>query len=77
MLIHECSECGELSINRIAADDDPESIIEAFNNSLLYGYQIRMRCEQNEIALLNAEDAEIVFAQLYGQGFVPQRILTN
>ena len=77
MLIHECSECGALSINRIAADDDPESIMEAFNNSLLYGNQIRMRCEQNEIALLNAEDAEIVFAQLYGQGFVSQRVLTD
>src|SRR5512139_2755149 len=24
MLVHQCSECGKLSINRIAADDDDE-----------------------------------------------------
>ena len=77
MLVHECSECGALSINRIAADDDPESIIAAFNDSLLYGYQIRIRCEQAEITLLNAEDAELVSTQLYGPGFLSQRILTD
>jgi len=67
MLIHECGECGSLSINRIAADDDPESIMEIFNVSILSDHQLRARCEQNEIALLNSDDSEIVFAQLYGQ----------
>ena len=67
MLIHECNECRALSINRIAADDDPESIMEVFNVSLYHGYPIRARCEQAGIALLNPEDAEIVLAQLYGR----------
>jgi RNHCP domain-containing protein len=67
MLVHECNECGSLSINRSAADDDPEAIMGAFNDSLLSGYPMRARCEQAGIALLNAEDVELIFAQLYGQ----------
>lgn len=62
MLVHECSECGALSINRIAADDDPESIMGVFNNTLFDG-----RREQAGITRLNAEEAEIIYAQLFGQ----------
>ena len=68
MLIHECIECGTLSINRIAADDDSESIMEVFNESLLFGYEIRLRCEGYGIFMLYAEGMEIVYAQLYGRG---------
>jgi len=67
MLIHECSECGSLSINRIAADDDPKSILEVFHDSSLSSYQLQTRCEQNEIALLNSDASEMVLTQLYGQ----------
>ena len=67
MLIHECIECRTLSINRIAADDIPESIMEVFQESLLQGYQVRARCEQAEIVMLNAEQAGSVLLQLFGQ----------
>lgn len=64
MLVHECIECGTLSINRIAADDDPKSIWEVFNESLLSGYRIRARCEGDGIRMLNVEEAEVVSRQL-------------
>ena len=67
MLIHECVECRTLSINRIAADDIPESIMEIFQESLLQGYQVRVKCEQADIVMLNAEDAKNVTAQLFGE----------
>ena len=67
MLIHECIECRTLSINRIAADDIPESIMEIFQDSLLQSYQVRAKCEQADIVMLNAEDAESVSLQLFGQ----------
>ena len=67
MLIHECIECKSLSINRIAADDDPESVMEIFHESLLTGYQIRARCQGNGIVMLKTEDIEIVHVQLFGQ----------
>ena len=67
MLIHECTECKSLSINRIAADDDSESIMDVFNESLQNSYQIRSRSEANGILMLNAEDGESVHRQLFGQ----------
>ena len=67
MLIHECTECGSLSINRIAADDDSESILEVFNASLQKSDHFRARCEADGIATLNAEDGEMVRRQLFGQ----------
>jgi hypothetical protein len=67
MLVHACIECGTLSINRIAADDVPESIMEAFNESLLLGYPIRARCEQKQIRMLGPEDSGNLYSQLHGQ----------
>jgi hypothetical protein len=67
MLVHECIECRTLSINRIAADDVPESIMEVFHESLLQGYPIRARCEQEDIRMLASEDIGRVYAQLHGQ----------
>ena len=67
MLVHACIECGTLSINRIAADDVPESIMEVFNESLLLGYPIRARCEQEQIRMLGLEDSGSVYSQLHGQ----------
>ena len=65
MLIHECVECGHVSINRIAADDDPESIMDAFVSSLNLTHQTRMRCDSQGILILN--NMEAVQVQLYGQ----------
>ena len=67
MLIHECMECGSLSINRIAADDDSESILEVFTTSLQNCDQIRTRSEEDGIIILGAEDDELVRSQLFGQ----------
>ena len=67
MLIHECTECGSLSINRIAADDDSESILEVFNSSLQNSYQLCARSEAAGILILNTEDDELVRRQLFGQ----------
>jgi hypothetical protein len=67
MLIHECIECGSLSINRIAADDDSESILEIFNASLQNSDQIRTRREADGIIMLGTEDGELVRSQLFGQ----------
>src|SRR5512133_1371582 len=33
MLIHRCAGCGKHSINRIAADDDPQAVFQLFRRS--------------------------------------------
>ncbi|MBN2117397.1 MAG: RNHCP domain-containing protein [Anaerolineales bacterium] len=66
MLVHECVECRTLSINRIAADDDSETVMAVFTESFALGQQVRSRCQGQGIAILDADQAEAVRAQLYG-----------
>jgi hypothetical protein len=67
MLVHECIECGTLSINRIAADDVPENILIVFQDSFLYSKQMHQRCEGQGIVMLDEGATEMVRQQLYGQ----------
>ena len=66
MLVHECVECNAPSINRIAADDNSESIVAIFQNSLSQGSQLHHRCRQFGIMMLRGGDTEGVLLQLYG-----------
>jgi len=66
MLIHKCVECQTLSINRIAADDDPETILAVFEASFALSQQAQAVCQQHGIVILKADDASMVQAQLYG-----------
>ena len=65
MLIHQCIECETLSINRIAADDHPDSVMDVFHASRSLSRQIRAECESQGIFLL--ENEENVAIQLYGE----------
>lgn len=67
MLVHQCTDCRTLSINRIAADDDPETVLAIFQESQLLGYSIHVLCQEYDILLLRAEDTRVVYTQLYGQ----------
>jgi hypothetical protein len=66
MLIHQCTECKSLSINRIAADDDSETVLAVFQESLALGHQMQILCQENGIVMLKAEDSRLVQTQLYG-----------
>ncbi len=66
MLIHQCVECSDISINRIAADDDPESIILVFRDSLLHTAKVQMLCQEYDISVLGWKYNDVVNQQLYG-----------
>ena len=66
MLIHQCTDCGTLSINRIAADDDSETVLAVFQGSLRLGHQVHTQCQENGIVMLKAKDSRNVYTQLYG-----------
>lgn len=70
MLVHECIECGDLSINRIAADDDPSTILGIFQSSA--ESPIQARCEENGIRMLQSHEADILYQQLYGGIELPE-----
>ena len=65
MLVHECIECGSLSINRIAADDVPATILAIFQASI--ENQIHRMCEAHGILALKAHDSDTLRKQLYGE----------
>ena len=65
MLIHRCIECKTLSINRIAADDDPDSVMDAFRESRSLSRQTWVECESRGIFIL--EDTESITTQLFGR----------
>jgi RNHCP domain-containing protein len=64
MLIHQCIDCGDLSINRIAADDDAATILDVFQSSL--EDRIYMLCDGYGIEALQSTDAYDLHKQLYG-----------
>lgn len=71
MLIHLCTACGKLSINRIAADDNPQKIFNLFRESFAMDETLKNRLAASGIRLLGSGDTSAVYAQLFGwQGIV-------
>ncbi len=68
MLVHLCTECGQPSLNRIAADDDLESVYRVFQSSQGLAGPIKTALAQNGVALLPAEASRFVQEQLWGRG---------
>ena len=67
MLVHLCTDCSRISINRIAADDVPEVIIEVFEDSMTESDRLWQQTLEDGIDLLGDESCDIVYRQLYGQ----------
>lgn len=69
MLVHTCVECETISINRIAADDDPQTIFGVFQSSLNLDPSIFF--VQQNVLMLRMEDAQLIQTQLYGLQMEP------
>lgn len=67
MLIHQCSRCGKLSINRIAADDLLERILAVFRQMVELGSETRSLLDRADIRLIQSSDLEIVEVGLLGK----------
>lgn len=67
MLIHQCTQCDKISINRIAADDSLEAIISLFETSQRLDPEMTNRLEKDDIRLLTENDREEIMTQLYGK----------
>ena len=68
MLVHLCTNCDHTSINRIAADDVPDTIIEVFDASQLESVSLLGRIATSGIDLLADQGSDILYRQLYGRG---------
>lgn len=67
MLIHQCEECGHLSVNRIAADDDASLIFDTYKTALQLDPQKKAELDASAIYSLGEKEEEIVRAQLFGK----------
>jgi hypothetical protein len=67
MLIHQCEDCGRVSVNRSAADDDPALIFDIFKASFSLDTRVKTELAAHGINALSAADGNIVHAQLFGR----------
>ena len=79
MLIHHCTGCGKVSINRIAADDDAALAYQIFTRSVELSVEEKLLLDSQGILLLGLSDLTAVYSQLFGwqailEEFEPHRI---
>jgi len=67
MLIHVCTLCQKIVINRLAADDNTDRILCIFQNSENLKIAMKQALERQPIVLLNEEDRDEVEMQLFGK----------
>jgi hypothetical protein len=67
MLVHICGECGKVSLNRLAADDDPEVLLETFHASLALDAATRTALAENDVSTLQVSDFHILRTRLFGR----------
>lgn len=67
MIIHECIKDNKISINRIAGDDDPETILKIFTDSQSLSDEKKSSLKNCQINLLNNQYKDEILKQLYGK----------
>jgi hypothetical protein len=65
MLIHRCTVCAKIVINRIAADDSAAAIMALFEESYADGAR-QAELEASGVAILSMRDALLVRRRLFG-----------
>jgi len=69
MLVHFCTVCQSISINRIAADDDPDMLLDVFNTSFTLPARTRSVLVDAGIHILSSESFELLGRQLFGSEY--------
>lgn len=66
MLVHKCTGCCKISINRIAADDIEPEIFKVFKQSLTMNIELRQKVLKYGILLATESNTSEINKQLYG-----------
>jgi len=69
MLVHLCTGCQCISINRIAADDEPDMLLDVFNTSFMLPARTRNLLVGEGIHILSPESAVPLGRQLFGSAY--------
>ena len=68
MLIHKCARCWKYSINRIAADDETQEIMNIFEKSLTLPEEELEKLKTQNINIITKEQETELKKQLFGIG---------
>lgn len=66
MIVHECTNCGKISPNRIAGDDNVYMILSILDESLSVSDTVGIRLQQRGISMLTQADKNDVKTALFG-----------
>lgn len=66
MLVHQCSECGKVSLNRIAADDLTDVLLYVFDRGCGLNDENRGMLQQAGVEVLTLEERSVVNIHLFG-----------
>jgi len=66
MLVHHCSVCEKISINRIAGDDIEDHILQVFTESFMLAQELSAELAAQDIYQLVKTDEPAVRTQLFG-----------
>lgn len=69
MIVHLCLNCGKISCNRIAGDDNTDIITCLLEDRNKLSKEIIVSLTNQRITLLNQEDKHEVFTSLYGYNY--------
>ena len=69
MLVHRCQKCGAFSLNRLAADDEIQMVLEVFESSQKRNQEILNKLKEDNIELLTEKDEKEIKIQLFGKEF--------
>jgi len=67
MIIHHCLGCDQISINRIAADDLSQKILDLFEKSKKLDQKNKKLLIESDIRLLEDQDLQEIKNQLFGK----------
>lgn len=70
MLIHRCTGCAKIVINRIGGDDSSAAILEVFDGSCASGLVLPAELSTSDVSILTAGDRELVHRRLFGDSLV-------
>lgn len=67
MIIHRCTDCGKIDINRIAADDNPEALYALGKSCVELPVLFLENLSAMGIRALDASGFDAAYAQIYGR----------
>jgi RNHCP domain-containing protein len=67
MLVHKCTRCGAVNINRIAADDPSDLVVKVFEKSPSLAPETKVELSNQNIFLLSENQKPLLVERLFGK----------